>query len=565
MRSVMPIRRRLALALLTVAAGLAAPAAAQAVEPGLVVGLRTGGENVDQVDRAARSGSEWLRIFVDWSTAEQRPGELNPFYLNEFDGRVNRARAAGMKVLMVVTRSPSWASGSADPNRPPADAGTYASFLRRYAERYRGRVAAWEIWNEPDEAPSWAPAPDAARYTDLLRAAYPAVKQGDPGARVVLGGLVGNDYRFLEQVYGSGGKGAFDAVGTHTDTACLTSPPEEQYREPDGRIGRFSFTGYREVRRTMLANGDDKPVWLTEIGWSTLTKTCRVGGRAGTKPSGVSEADQARYLTKAYRCLQNDPFVAVAMWFSLQDVDRSDTRYDHRLGLLRDDGSRKPAYGAFRDFATDKTRPGSNCGFATDGSAPKVRILAPTANQPYVDRIVVSARATDAQGVNRMELYADGVKVPGSQKGGRFRLEWNGASKLANGPHTLTVKARDPAGNVGESSIAVVKGDAASIKVPPARVAFTVRRLGGRRVQLAGRVTSPGSPVKPKGRVRMFLDIRRGKGWKPYSRYTKGVARSFRFSVRVKKAGMWRVRARYLAERPHRDVVVRTRTLGRFR
>jgi len=53
-------------------------------------------------------------------------------------------------------------------------------------------------------------------------------------------------------------------VAVHTDTACLTTDPREYYREPSGRIGRYSFTGYREVRATMLAHGDDKPVWMTE-------------------------------------------------------------------------------------------------------------------------------------------------------------------------------------------------------------------------------------------------------------------------------------------------------------
>src|SRR3712207_8162334 len=47
-------------------------------------------------------------------------------------------------------------------------------------------------------------------------------------------------------------QGSFDAVGVHTDTACLTSPPEEQYREPDGRIGRFSFTGRSEEHTSEL-------------------------------------------------------------------------------------------------------------------------------------------------------------------------------------------------------------------------------------------------------------------------------------------------------------------------
>jgi len=567
--------RRLLASLLAVAGGLLAPAAAHAVEPGMVLGPRPGGENVDQIDRAARAGSDWIRIFVDWHTAEPNPGQLDEFYLREFDGRVDRARAAGMKVLMVVTNSPSWASGSTAPNTPPSDPATFADFVGRYAERYRGRVAAWEVWNEPDEIRSWSTGPDPARYTDLLRATYPAVKAADPAAAVVVGGLTGNHYRFLEEIYAANGKGTFDAVGLHTDTACLTSPPEEQYREPDGRIGRFSFTGYREVRRSMLAAGDDKPIWMTEIGWSTLTSTCSVGSRAGTKPSGVSEADQASFLTRAYRCLQNDPYVAVALWFSVQDVDTSPTRYDHHLGLIRDGGTPKPAYENFQEWATDPTPPASSCGFGVDQDAPTVEILAPRAQQGYLDRLLVAARATDDDRVVRMELYANGEKIPGSQRGGTFRLDWDGAKNLPLGRHTLTVRARDPASNVGEASVEVLKADENTLRVAPPRLTVSARRAGGRRrsarraggrrVRMRGQVTSPGSPIRPKGRVRFFLEVRRGRRWKPFSRYTKGVARPYSFTIPIKKPGTWRIRVKFVGQKPFANSKTVIKRLGRFR
>ncbi len=557
-------RLRLAL-LLALAVPAIVPAAAPAVETGMVLGARPTGETVDQVDRASAAGAQWLRVFVDWSTAEKSQGHLDEFYLREFDARIAKATGAGMKVVMVVTRSPRWASGSAEPNQPPADPATYASFLRRYAERYRGRVSAWEVWNEPDETAFWKPTPSPTRYAALLKAAYPAVKAGDPGATVVLGGLTGNNYRFLERVYAAGGRGSFDAVGVHTDTACLTSPPEEQYREPDGRIGRFSFTGYREVRRSILANGDDKPIWMTELGWSTLTSTCQVGSRAGTKPSGVSEATQAAYLQRAYRCLQRDSYVAVGIWFSIQDIQRDTTDYDHKLGLLRDNGSAKPAYGEFRDFARASPRPSERCGALVDASAPVVKILKPTADQEYIDKLDISARATDDQGVLRMELYADGKRIRISSRSGRMEAIWHRASSLSIGRHTITVRARDAGGNVGTASVAVVRVRPHQLKVPPATFEFGARRLSGRRVRITGRVSAPGSPVKPRGRVRVFLDIRRGKIWRKYSSYNKSVRRPFAFTARVRRPGRWRVRAVYVAKAPFRSVRAPHQELGRFR
>ncbi len=82
------------------------------------------------------------------------------------------------------------------------------------------------------------------------------MKAADPGVTVVTTGMVGNNYAFLADVYAAGGGGSFDAVGVHTDTACLLTSPAEYYREPNGRVGRYSFTGYREVHDVMTANGD---------------------------------------------------------------------------------------------------------------------------------------------------------------------------------------------------------------------------------------------------------------------------------------------------------------------
>ena len=93
----------------------------------------------------------------------------------------------------------------------------------------------------------------------------------------------------------------------HTDTACLVDPPSSFYRE-DGKVARFTFLGFRTVRDVMVANGDgDKPIWMTELGWTTTTSTCSRGMWAGQKPSGVPEAAQAANLREAYHCLAATP------------------------------------------------------------------------------------------------------------------------------------------------------------------------------------------------------------------------------------------------------------------
>jgi membrane protease YdiL (CAAX protease family) len=61
----------------------------------------------------------------------------------------------------------------------------------------------------------------------------------------------------------------------------------------------------------MLANGDDRPIWLTEFSWSSLQ---------------VGEASQAAYLQRSYELLASWSFVPVGIWSSVIDSGFTSTR-----------------------------------------------------------------------------------------------------------------------------------------------------------------------------------------------------------------------------------------------
>lgn len=345
------IRRLAAITLVVAGVGMAA-SSAQAAAPGVVADLTWYIPDSDKQRSAAaleEMGSEWVRLHVQWREAEPQRGVLNEWWMDEYGKAIDVARDAGQKVVVMVGEAPPWASGSAAHNVPrdPAD---YASFMSRFAERFKGRVAAYEIWNEPNIKRFWSTGPDAAEYTRLLRASFTAVRQADPAARVVFGGLSTNDYGFLARAYDAGAKGYFDVLATHPYTYCGSTGPDD-VRRSGGRITADSFLGYRELRALMAERGDAKPIWFTEFGWNTATTQCNPG--AGQWQGGVSEARQAEYLTRAYELIEADPYVEVALWYGLRnnywanDANEPEARY----GLLRTDYSRKPAFHAFAEYA----------------------------------------------------------------------------------------------------------------------------------------------------------------------------------------------------------------------
>ena len=257
---------------------------------------------------------------------------------------------------------------------------------------------------------------------------------------------------FLEQLYASGAQGSFDAVGVHTDTACLTDGPDVIYRDELGRVGRYTFTGYREVHSVMSRHGDGaKPIWMTELGWNTQTTAPellhRRRAKKGTKPLGVSEEQQAQFLTQAYRCLAADPFVQTALWFGMQDIAGSP--HAGGFGLYRGDRSAKPSAAAFR--ALDAGIAPAPCGGVVDASGPQIEIAEPLDGLRFVDMIDIDARGVDSPGgvgIARIKMYADG-KFERTFGDGHARISpWWPSRYWKRGKHTLTFKAIDEASNV---------------------------------------------------------------------------------------------------------------------
>jgi hypothetical protein len=479
------------------------------------------------------SGAKSIRTFVQW--------QQTPEQLDEYAAFAAKARAHGLAIDLVVTGT---AASMATPS-------AYATNIAALAARLRGEVAGYEIWNEPDDTTFWKNGPQPADYAALLKAAYTAVKRADPSAKVLVGGLVGNDFDFLSKLYDNGAKGSFDAVAVHTDTACNTTDPTEYYREPTGRIGRYSFTGYREVHATMLAHGDDKPIWMTELGWSTTTAICNTGDRAGTKPGGVSPGTQATFLTRAYECLADDSYVQQALWFNLHDFNTSSPNYDSQLGLVDDGFNRKPAFNAFTHVGNIGGIP---CGGVVDNSAPSVQFVHPADRTNYYSAVPVQLTASDAQGVTDVNLFLDGQKLPFAVNPGKSVTASTIITKtgsLSYGPHTLVAKARDAAQNVGTAQITLVRvggGAYASTRIP-SKLTVHYGKLKHRKLTIRGSMRFANG-VTGVGTVKfLFQHLKRGH-WSA----GKGTKRSpwhpFKFAYSLNQPGRWRVKAAFIPRGP---------------
>jgi len=302
----------------------------------------TDAQRVLALDRLKAAGATWVRIDVGWETLEPSAGSIASWYLRLIEFSVDQARSRGINVILTLWATPEWASGSADntvPPRNPADYGRLAGWL---AGHFRGRVAAYEIWNEPDLSGFFQGSP--TQYVGLLKAAYPTIKAGDPAAKVVGGATEMNDDGYLTSVYAAGGRGSFDVWSTHPYMGPSNAAPETP---DDGND--WILDHVRAIRALMVAKGDgNKPIWFTEFGWSSHT----TAAGAPTWKYGVTQAQQADYLVRALSFVAaNHTYVPVMIWYNERNKATGDIHEDN-YGLMTRDFQPKPAYTAVQSLLT---------------------------------------------------------------------------------------------------------------------------------------------------------------------------------------------------------------------
>ena len=304
-------------------------------------------DRIAVLDKLQAAGVRWVRIDTAWNGIEDTyKGSRNIWHIRMVDFCVNQARAHGMKVLITLWLTPGWANGNQSDKVPPTNVQDYAHFARWAATYWRGRVDAWEVWNEPDQSGFWRS--DLATYVDLLKAAYPGFKAGDPNAQVVLAGPSSNDDGWMRQVYALGGKGSFDVLATHPYQGMGDYPPE--YRESDGRTYRWWFTHLPVVRQVMIENGDAAtPIWFTEFGWSAHANWPGIENWQ----RGVTQAQQADFLIRSLRYTKaNYPYVPVMFWYKERAKPGGTDVVQEGYGLLDANLAERPVYAALKNYLT---------------------------------------------------------------------------------------------------------------------------------------------------------------------------------------------------------------------
>ena len=217
----------------------------------------------DYVAVARATGTRWVRLhdasmLTKWPFTETAPGQWE-FY----DRSIDAAHDGGLAVLGMLDGAPRWTSSKTRegywgiwhlPDLPDAPA-KWENYVRTIVGHYRGRVAAWEMWNEPWGEWWTGNGGTPELYGRLMKTAYAAAKQADPAATFVgVDSYRGHD-AWHDGVLATAGTGSYDAFSFHDYADSLYGGPESQ-----ARLQADLFTA------AQARHGTPKPLWNTEGG-----------------------------------------------------------------------------------------------------------------------------------------------------------------------------------------------------------------------------------------------------------------------------------------------------------
>lgn len=200
------------------------------------------------------------------------------------DEYLRLARAYHLEPLAVLTSTPGWMASCPRGTRstqlyrcPPADPGEWGRAVGKIAAHTAGVIDDFEVLNEPDGRWSFLGSPH--QYAELLANSYNAIHAADPGAQVVLGGLMHLGWRgirWMNEMLATPGTYAaykFDVANIH-----MRVPPAQV----GGTVCRW--------QQFFASKGVHRPLWVTETGYpANRTHQETPGYRQGQR-------SQARWL-----------------------------------------------------------------------------------------------------------------------------------------------------------------------------------------------------------------------------------------------------------------------------
>lgn len=272
------------------------------------------------------TGAHIIRLDLNWYQI-QSGGPTSFDFTNTL--RVYKAALAhGLIVLPVTSGIPAWA-GTVSPTSNTS----YQNFLFQAGlQLIPLGISTVELWNEanltgmsPATYTTNVLAPGAIGFRQAGAQLGKTVTIVSTGlAPAGTGGGYYSQLDFLKGIYAAGGRGYVDVVGNH---------PYTWPADPSIPSSWNWMMNTQQLHDFMVTQGDGgKQIWATEFGFPT-----------NTGANGVSEAVQAKFIANGAKVWASFPWAGPILFYSYQDLAPLDSNPEDNFGLVRFDGTAKPA------------------------------------------------------------------------------------------------------------------------------------------------------------------------------------------------------------------------------
>ncbi|MBK7663925.1 MAG: cellulase family glycosylhydrolase [Sterolibacteriaceae bacterium] len=284
--------------------------------------------NPAPLDQAKAAGAKLIRTDLILEDVENSSG----YNFQKYDEIVAALDARGMGALFIVRQyytSPRYSLAT------NAGITSFGYFAEAAARRYAGRNVRYEVWNEPDEIGFWGGrTPSALEYAAVSSATIAAIRRGDPAAKVSTAGISMFMYKYISDALNAGAASSADAIGLHG---------YREAREPESVSETLPLS--RKIINAAL--GDNRPVWMTEWGYSNP----EIQGDAHTPQFRYR---QANLLSRKIlsQCALDTP---MAVWYNLVDSGTDPYHRENNFGLLDVNNQPKTALQALKTITSAAT------------------------------------------------------------------------------------------------------------------------------------------------------------------------------------------------------------------
>ena len=302
-------------------------------------------ESYEDPVKADSLGVSWTRVRFQW--ADVQAAGADSWETETIDTQIDAEIEAGREVVGLLIGIPDWARGENElpaglylPHDDPDN--TWAQFVREAVSRYEGRIDHWIIWNEPDisdpETPGHTWDGDVADFVQLLRIAYLVAKETNPEAVIHLPAIT----YFWDPEY----------IDTFFDTLIADPEAVANHYYFDVATTHLYFQPervYDLIRlfyESMSSRGiEGKPVWLVETNAPPIDDPYW-GVKEWTL--SVTLTEQAAFMPQAMVSALAAGAERIAV-YKLKDTEGDKAANPEPFGLVKRDGSRRPAFDTYRE------------------------------------------------------------------------------------------------------------------------------------------------------------------------------------------------------------------------